>query len=85
MNTIAFIDSEIDPRSHKILDLGGIKSDGNTFHHSSQPDFTHFLRWTDFVAGHNILNHDIKYIGKALYEAGIPSANIIDTLHLSPL
>ncbi|MCX6309419.1 MAG: RecQ family ATP-dependent DNA helicase, partial [Bacteroidia bacterium] len=48
-------------------------------------DFTHFLRWTDFVAGHNILNHDIKYIGKALYEAGIPSANIIDTLHLSPL
>ncbi len=85
MSTIAFIDSEIDPRSHKILDLGGIKSDGNTFHQTSLPEFIRFLQGTDFVAGHNILNHDIKYIGKALYEAGIPSANIIDTLHLSPL
>ncbi|MDO9576457.1 MAG: DEAD/DEAH box helicase, partial [Candidatus Cloacimonadales bacterium] len=38
-----------------------------------------------FVCGHNILNHDIKYIGKALYDAGINPENVIDTLHLSPL
>src|SRR5690606_36038497 len=30
-------------------------------------------------------NHDIKYIGKPLNEAGINSDNIIDTLFLSPL
>jgi len=85
MNTIAFIDTEIDPRSLKILDLGSIKGDGSSFHQTSLPEFIHFLRGTEFICGHNIFNHDVKYIGKALNEAGIHSANIIDTLLLSPL
>src|SRR5690606_15331182 len=40
---------------------------------------------TQFICGHNIFNHDLKYIGKELTEAGINSSNIIDTLFLSPL
>ncbi len=85
MNSIAFIDTEIEPKSGKILDIGGVKGDGNSFHSSSITDFITFLRGTTFVCGHNIFNHDLKYIQKAVADAGINSKNIIDTLFLSPL
>ncbi len=85
MNSIAFIDTEIEPKSQKILDMGGIKGDGNIFHSNSIADFIIFLKGTQFVCGHNILNHDIKYIQQAILNAGISPTNIIDTLFLSPL
>ena len=85
MNSIAFVDTEIEPKSRKILDIGSVKSDGSSFHRNSVVEFVHFVNGAEFICGHNILNHDIRYIGKALYDAGINSANIIDTLHLSPL
>ncbi|WP_291143150.1 RecQ family ATP-dependent DNA helicase [Flavobacterium sp. UBA7680] len=82
---ITFIDTEIEPTKGKILDIGAIKENGNQFHKASLGDFIQFLKGDDYVCGHNILNHDIKYIGNAIYEAGINPSNIIDTLHLSPL
>jgi len=85
MNPVAFVDTEIDPKSLKILDIGSIRNDGGTFHKGSVTEFISFLSGTKFVCGHNILKHDIKYIGQALTEAGIDSSNIIDTLYLSPL
>lgn len=85
MKSIAFIDTEIEPKSRKVLDIGSVKGDGSLFHKSSVADFIQFLNGTQFICGHNIFNHDIKYIGKALYDAGISSSNIIDTLFLSPL
>lgn len=85
MKSIAFIDTEIQAKSLKILDIGGIREDGNPFHSNSIIDFTNFLKGTEFICGHNIFNHDIKYIQKAVNDAGINSANIIDTLFLSPL
>lgn len=85
MNTIAFIDIEIEPKSRKILDIGSIKENGASFHKTSIAEFIQFLNGTQFVCGHNIFNHDIKYIGKALDDARISSVNIIDTLFLSPL
>ena len=85
MNSIAFIDTEIEPKSRKILDIGSIKDDGNPFHSNSINDFITFLRGTDFVCGHNIFNHDLKYIQKAINDAGINPSNVIDTLFLSPL
>lgn len=85
MNTIAFIDTEIEPKSGKILDIGSIRNDGALFHKTSVAEFTQFLNGTQFICGHNIFNHDIKYIGKALQDIGINSVNIIDTLFLSPL
>jgi ATP-dependent DNA helicase RecQ len=85
LDSIAFIDTEIEPKSKKILDIGSVKADGTSFHKSSIAEFIHFIRGTEFICGHNILNHDIKYIGHALQDAGINSANIIDTLFLSPL
>ncbi|PZX62741.1 RecQ family ATP-dependent DNA helicase [Hydrotalea sandarakina] len=85
MNSIAFIDTEVEPKSQKILDIGSVKGDGSSFHKNSVAEFILFLNGTQFICGHNIFNHDIKYIGKALTDAGINSANIIDTLFLSPL
>jgi len=85
MKSIVFIDTEIDPRSQKILDIGSIKSDGSSFHTPSMVELIRFLKGTEFICGHNVLNHDIKYIGKTLEEAGINTANVIDTLFLSPL
>lgn len=82
---IAFIDTEIEPKSRQILDIGGVRSDGCEFHKKSFSDFVSFLSGTQFVCGHNILNHDIKYIGSALQDAGINPADVIDTLPLSPL
>lgn len=85
MNSIAFIDTEIDPKSRKILDIGSVRDDGSTFHKSSVAEFIQFLRGTQFICGHNILHHDLKYIGQTLKDAGIDTTNIIDTLFLSPL
>ncbi len=85
MNSIAFIDTEIEPKSLKILDIGSVKGNGSSFHKTSVAEFIHFLNGTQFICGHNIFNHDIKYIGNALNDAGINLENIIDTLFLSPL
>ena len=86
MSLIAFIDTEIEPRSEHILDIGGVKDDGSRFHKASLDAFVQFLHGTQFICGHNIFYHDIKYIGEeVLYDAGINPVNIIDTLFLSPL
>jgi ATP-dependent DNA helicase RecQ len=85
MKTIAFIDTEIDQRSQRIVDIGGIRCDGNKFHSNSVEGFKRFLNGTGFICGHNIINHDLKYIGHAVADAGIYQSNVIDTLYLSPL
>lgn len=85
MASITFIDTEIEPKSRQILDIGGIKSDGLSFHKTSVTEFIQFLKGSRFVCGHNIIHHDVKFIERELATAGIDSANIIDTLYLSPL
>ncbi|MEO6328283.1 MAG: RecQ family ATP-dependent DNA helicase [Ginsengibacter sp.] len=85
MTSITFIDTEIDFKSRMILDIGGVRDKGDYFHSNSITDFSTFLKGTEFICGHNIFNHDLKYIQKAVADAGINSANIIDTLFLSPL
>jgi len=84
-HSIAFIDTEIEPKNGKILDIGSIKDNGASFHKTSVAEFIQFLNGTQFICGHNIFNHDIKYIGKALNDIGINATSIIDTLFLSPL
>lgn len=85
MNSIAFIDTEIDPKSQKILDIGSIKINGSKFHSNSVTDFLTYLSGSKYICGHNILNHDLKYITKAIIAAGLNPLNSIDTLYLSPL
>lgn len=83
--SIAFIDTEIEPKSKKILDIGAVKDNGNYFHKTSIAEFIQFLKGTKYICGHNIFNHDIRYIGNAISDANIDAVNIIDTLFLSPL
>ncbi len=85
MYAIAFIDTEIEPKTNKILDIGGIKNDGKHFHGNAITDFINFLQGTKFICGHNVINHDLKYIHNAVIAAQIDTSNVIDTLFLSPL
>lgn len=85
MYSITFIDTEIDPKTRKVLDIGSIRSDGNMFHKASLAEFIPFLDGTEYICGHNILNHDLKYIGQSLRQSELQLVGAIDTLHLSPL
>ena len=85
MQQITFFDTEVDPKSRRILDIGCVKDDGRKFHSNSMSDFIDFIRDTPFICGHNIFNHDLHYIREAIDEAGVPTSGMIDTLYLSPL
>lgn len=85
MKPITFFDTEISPNSKKILDIGGVKNDGNIFHSNSLHDFADFLNNADFICGHNIIRHDLEYIQKFLSSRGNINLKYIDTLFLSPL
>lgn len=78
-STIGFIDFEIDRRG-KILDIGAVKS-GYSFHSSQIQKFLEFIADCAFLCGHNIVEHDIKYLQPFLNKELI----LIDTLYLSPL
>jgi len=83
--TIVFADTEIDPQSGRILDIGSIKDNKDIFHSGSAAGFAEFLKGLRFLCGHNIIHHDLHYIGQMVEKAGIDRADIIDTLFLSPL
>lgn len=75
----AFIDLEIDGKG-RILDIGGVKA-GQGFHSARIPEFADFVSDCDCLCGHNIIEHDIKYLKPFLRKEYI----LIDTLYLSPL
>ena len=79
MMKIAFIDLEIDGRG-KILDIGGVKGESR-FHSASVSDFADFIGDCDCLCGHNIVEHDIKYLLSFLKKEYL----LVDTLYLSPL
>lgn len=84
MNSIAFIDTEVDFKSKRILDIGGITMDGTQIHSHSVEEFQAFINGKDYVCGHNILRHDLPFIEKALAYS-FSNIQAIDTLFLSPL
>jgi len=84
-NSIAFVDTEIDPESGRILDVGSIKDNSDIFHSCSVSGFAEFLNGARFLCGHNIIRHDLNYIRHAVEKNGINREDIIDTLFLSPL
>ena len=85
MNSIAFIDTEIEQKSGKVLDIGGITGNGSQFHSNSVAGFKKFLYGVQYVCGHNILNHDLKYIQDIITSEESKNLKFIDTLFLSPL
>jgi ATP-dependent DNA helicase RecQ len=85
MKPIAYIDLEVQPRKGTILDIGGIKNTGSILHSKSMADFVNFIKDTDYLCGHNIIKHDLKYIQNTIIASRIVSENVIDTLYLSAL
>jgi len=85
MKKITFFDTEVDPKSKTILDIGGIKEDESIYHASNLHGFTQFMQGTQYVCGHNIVAHDLKYLQEALTYSGLEDLDIIDTLLLAPL
>ena len=76
---VVFIDTEVGIANKKIQDYGAVRGDGAVLHTHSKQEFLSFISNAPFLCGHNILNHDLKYL--QLEE----EYNIIDTLYLSPL
>lgn len=84
MKNIVFIDTEVDIKSRKILDAGGITENGLMLHSNSVSELMDFISRKEYICGHNIINHDLPYIEKATNEI-MSDGKIIDTLYLSPL
>ena len=83
MNKIVFFDTEVSTDSEKILDIGAVRYDGAELHGASLDAFSDFLHGCEYLCGHNIINHDLKYLSKIIPK--IEHSRIIDTLYLSPL
>lgn len=83
MKSIVFIDSEIGVEDKKIKDIGAVKADRTTFHSQSVRNFYAFISDSDFICGHNLIHHDLKYLVPYLEKP--LSGTVIDTLYLSPL
>ena len=77
----AFVDVEAGLKNHKIHDIGALRWDGAVYHSANKRELMNFLKDADFVCGHNIINHDAKY----LFGEGTCRYLLVDTLFVSPL
>ena len=80
---IVFFDTEIGVENHKICDIGAVCSEKGILHTASVAEFCAFVEDTEFLCGHNVVHHDMKYLEQVI--EGRVSKKIIDTLYLSPL
>ena len=81
MGAITFFDTEVSIHSKKIGDIGAVKNAGNIFRSGNLKEFSSFLRGTEYLIGHNIIRHDLKYFPAGFFE----KTAFVDTLFLSPL
>lgn len=76
-----FVDVEVGLHDKKIHDIGAIRWDDAVYHSANKRELMTFLKDVSFVCGHNIINHDAKY----LFGEGTQPYMLVDTLFLSPL
>ncbi len=80
MGKLVFFDLEVNAKGH-IMDIGAVSDTNETFHSSQIGEFLEFINGCDYLCGHNIVEHDSKYLVPFLKKSRI----LIDTLYLSPL
>ena len=80
MNNIVYFDLEVS-NNGKILDIGAVNQNGDIFHSSVLGEFMKFISSAEYLCGHNIVSHDLKYLKPFLKK----SYKLIDTLYLSPI
>ena len=76
-----FVDVEVGLKDKTIHDIGALRWDSAVYHSANQRELMTFLKDVNFVCGHNIINHDAKY----LFGEGACRYQLVDTLFLSPL
>lgn len=76
-----FVDVEVGLTDRKIHDIGALRWDDAVFHSPNKHMLTAFLNDVDYICGHNIINHDAKY----LFDKGMERWQLVDTLYFSPL
>ncbi|MBQ1491354.1 MAG: DEAD/DEAH box helicase, partial [Blautia sp.] len=79
MDRICFFDTEVSVEDKKAYDFGGVNEKDEKIHTGNPHAFVSFLSRHAFLCGHNIIDHDAKFL--VLSE----EAALIDTLYLSPL
>jgi ATP-dependent DNA helicase RecQ len=82
MILVAFFDIEINAEG-KIFDIGCIRSDEAKFHKNSIYEFQQFITGCKFICGHNILQHDLKYLKEQASDLDLKNFKSIDTLLFS--
>jgi ATP-dependent DNA helicase RecQ len=85
ISSIAFVDLEIDSDGQNVLDYGAVRYDDSSFHGASRAQFFEFIAGAEFICGHNIFAHAVKYLDKEFADHGLAETGIIDTLLFSPL
>ncbi len=79
MKHVSFIDTEVSESDKKAYDFGAVNENNEKIHTGSSHEFYTFINSSEYLCGHNIINHDSKYIE-------VPEKiKYIDTLYLSPL
>jgi len=81
MKTIVFFDCEV-TNQNKVSDSGAINNSEQVLRTQSVNALLNFMQTAEFVCGHNIFNHDLKYLKLKPTKS---SLKFIDTLYLSPL
>ena len=81
-HVVAFIDTEVSSDGRRICDFGAFIEPEEKFHSASKDEFARFIRNAEYLCGHNILHHDLKYLAAI---PGLKRKKAIDTLYLSPL
>lgn len=79
MDTIIFIDTEVSESDNKAYDFGAINGNNEKLHTGSIHEFHSFIQNAEYLCGHNIINHDAKYINPP------DKIRYIDTLYISPI
>lgn len=77
----AFVDVEVGLKDYKIHDIGVLRYDNTIYHSASKKGFIEFIDNVDYLCGHNIIHHDIKY----LFGNSPCHWRLVDTLYMSPL
>ncbi len=85
MSRITFLDTEAPTKTEKILDIGCINENGDILHSASLDDLQKFLMGSEYICGHNLINHDLKYLKKYFGNNFEEEYKLLDTLYLSPL
>uniref|UniRef100_UPI0025DAAE74 hypothetical protein n=1 Tax=Ruminococcus sp. TaxID=41978 RepID=UPI0025DAAE74 len=79
MNRIFYIDTEVCEANNKAYDYGAVSEQDDKLHTGSAHEFHSFIADAEYLCGHNIIDHDAKYIDAP------EVIKYIDTLFLSPL